>query len=128
VFIATANADSSTGRVEARAGLGEAAMGKEDGMKVHGKMLTVGAEAQLNPEYTGVGVQATFAEAGAEFKNVGGFKMGISGDTAVGAGSKGLTAKVIGTGIKADETGVEVTVLGTGVKLGSWASPWAWFD
>ncbi len=44
VFIATANADSSTGRVEARAGLGEAAMGKEDGMKVHGKMLTVGAE------------------------------------------------------------------------------------
>ncbi len=54
--------------------------------------------------------------------------MGISGDTAVGAGSKGLTVKVIGTGIKADKTGVEVTVLGTGVKLGSWASPWAWFD
>lgn len=54
--------------------------------------------------------------------------MGISGDTSVGAGSKGLTAKVIGTGIKADKTGVEVTVLGTGVKLGSWASPWAWFD
>jgi hypothetical protein len=54
--------------------------------------------------------------------------MGLSGDTAVGAGSKGLTAKVVGTGIKADETGVEVTVLGNGLKLGSWASPFYWFN
>ncbi len=43
-FIATANADRSTGKVEARAGLAEIATGKEDGMKAHGKILTAGAE------------------------------------------------------------------------------------
>jgi hypothetical protein len=43
-FIATANADRSTGKVEARAGLAEIAIGKDDGMKTHGKILTAGAE------------------------------------------------------------------------------------
>ncbi len=44
VFIATANADESTKKVEVRAGLGEAAGGKEDSVKGHAKVLTVGLE------------------------------------------------------------------------------------
>lgn len=72
-------------------------------------------------------MEATYVEAGADFGDIGGVKVGLSADTAVGAGTEGLCAKALGTGVKMDKTGTEVTVLGTGLKLGSWSNPYGWF-